>query len=881
MLDVGVSGAVNHNIEIKHIAEPWRAGGCSVVPIRPGGSKAPFVDWRTYMNKAATSEEVDFWFLTRYRWAGVAVICGQVSGNLEMLELEGRAADSESLNKVEIECDSRGVGDLWRGLSSNGYTEWTPSGGLHFMYRINGHAVPGNTKLAMRLARFDELNDEELKILANNPDRQFTRCLAETRGEGGYVVVAPTGGHCHKTGEAWRTVAGDQGTFPVLDWEQRTLLHEAVIAALDELPREPVREPIQATPLNAVDIRDTRDLRPGDDFQVRASWEDPWFTNQGWKVSHRVGLETFWTRPGKDVRDGHSASTGYRGDRDHLYVWSTSTGLPAETPCSKLFVYAHYYHNGDLSAAARDLRGQGYGSTSRSTSTDLVPLREYVSITGIPAPKTIQVLPDDSGFDLTDTGNGQRIHMNFADKFRWSTPEKRWYVWSDTHWARDEIQEIQRDATACAQAAREHALRDLDLTLDAFENDEKAPQVKVARKRLSDATAGLNNRRLQDAIVRFSTVKGISVGNDAFNQQRIYLNLPNGTLNLETLQFKEHDPKDMISLMFGACYNPDATAPKFEQFMIDAFPDVEVRDYVQRALGYSLLANPSERAFFVLHGTSGTGKSVITDVMTRIFKDYGTTAPASAFRLKRNETSVDVHRLRGRRYVATSEMPAGAKLDEELVKRITGGDQMSSRGLYEDYQDWRPECVIWIATNYLPSISSDDNAIWRRVKPVSMDTVFGTNGTELIRDYASILYSTEADGILNWILQGLTQYRAQDGLNEPDVIKEAVMSYRIASDNVASWLRDAMTEGLVMQDQDAEISMPLVRNMYEAYCSAQHSHAITGKSLANRLQSLGLDCSSSTGIYGVVKGLRHNPAMGTGGVNTWSRTGGLWDTYVS
>lgn len=874
MLDVGVPAAVDHNMEIKHVAQLWYAGGCSVVPIRPGGSKAPFVDWRSYMTERATAEEVDAWFLDKYRWAGVAVICGQISGSLEMLELEGRATDRESIEKVEKECDRLGVGELWRGFALDGYTEWTPSGGLHFMYRIKDHAVPGNTKLAMRLARFEELNDEELKILASNPQRQFTRCLAETRGEGGYVVVAPTGGHCHKTGESWRTVAGDQGQFPTITWEQRTLLHEAVAAALDELPRE--LPPSPAQPANTIDIRDTRDLRPGDDFQVRASWEDDWFTSQGWKVSHRVGLETFWTRPGKDVRDGHSASTGYRGDRDHLYVWSTSTGLPSETPLSKLFVYAHYHFGGDLSSAAKDLRVKGYGSTSRSTSTDLVPLQEWTSSAGLPAVKTIQVLPDDSGFDLTDTGNGKRIHLNFSDKYRYSTPEKRWYAWSETHWARDEVQEIQRDATACAQAAREHAMRDLDLTLDAFENDEKAPEVKAARKRLSEATSGLNNRRLQDAIIRFGTVKGISVGSNAFNQERIYLNLPNGTLNLETMQFKDHDPKDMISLLFGACYNPEASCPKFEQFMIDAYPDVEIRDYVQRALGYSLLANPSERAFFVLHGTSGTGKSVITDVMTRIFRDYGTTAPASAFRLKRNETSVDVHRLRGRRYVATSEMPEGAKLDEELVKRITGGDQMSSRGLYEDYQDWRPECVIWIATNFLPHIGGDDNAIWRRVKPVAMDTVFGTNGTELIRDYASILYSTEADGILNWLLSGLAEYRAQGGLNEPEAIKQAVLNYRAISDSVTSWLQDSITEGLVIEDPVAEIEMSKVRNMYESYCQIQHIHPVPGKRLVNRLGGLGLNITSSAGIYGVIKGLRHNVAMGTGGMSSWGHGNAQW-----
>lgn len=200
MTDVVVA---DHQIGRNNIALPWHNGGCAVIPIRPGGSKAPFFDWKNgaknYQADRPSDDEIRTWFEERYRYAGVAVICGKVSGNLEMLELEGRAADADSLSRVQEECRSRGIEELWRWLFTDGYSEWTPSSGIHLLYRIQDHEVPGNQKLASRFARPDEITDDELVIQARRPDFKPVRVLAETRGEGGYVVVAPTGGHCHKS----------------------------------------------------------------------------------------------------------------------------------------------------------------------------------------------------------------------------------------------------------------------------------------------------------------------------------------------------------------------------------------------------------------------------------------------------------------------------------------------------------------------------------------------------------------------------------------------------------------------------------------------------------------------------------------------------------
>jgi putative DNA primase/helicase len=806
MPDVVVNGQVDHYMA----AAPWYNAGMSVVPIRADGTKRPTCEWAALQRTRMTPEQVmEAWPAgSPY---GVALICGAVSGNLEMTELEAAVTDADSLNKIEAECDRLNIRQVWNQLLLGGYSEWTPSGGVHLIYHIADHPVPGNTKLA---SRPDATNPKILKT------------LAETRGEGGYVIVAPTNGRCHPSGDSWDTMAGTQGVVPIISWTDRCKLHEAITAALDETPARPEPDPI-ASPLPV--IRDASDLRPGDDFEIRHDWNEPWFTNQGWRVSHRAAGETFWTRPGKDRKDGHSATTGYKGDKDRLYVWSTSVGLPTEQPLTKFYVYAYYYHNGDLALAAKALRQLDYGTAPSKPGKALVPF------TDDPQQKQV-ALPPHGGLDLTDTGSGRRMKEQFGDLFRFNSREKAWYEWTGTVWRKDERFAIDRAAVAVAEEAVSVAQEVLDLAIDNGINDE----IKAARRMLSAAQNLKNQGKLKAAIERFSTEPGIACVPEDFDVNPNLVNLPNGTLDLESNTFvSEHLAEHMLTKTFGAEFDKDAECPQFRQFMADVLPDDDVRAYVQRSLGYTLLGQPTEHSMYLLHGPSGTGKTVLTSLMTSVFGDYGCTAPASTFRLKRQSETLDLHKLRGARFVATSEMPEGQQLDEDLVKRITGGDKVTSRGLYQEFTEWSPRCVVWIATNFLPRVSSDDNAIWRRAKCVRMATEFGPNANREILGYANILVK-EASGILNWLLEGLAAYR-NVGLSQPDAVTLDIEAYRTDVDTVASFVRDRMDEDLLASEPGMEIRSQSLLAMYETYCMENGLGKLGRRRVANRLKALGYE----------------------------------------
>jgi putative DNA primase/helicase len=816
----------------ENIAQPWWQAHVSVVPILPGTKKKPSMDWKELQARPLTADQVQrLWGPGRR--LGVAAICGKVSGNLEMTELEADAASGADLDRIRAECLLRGVEDLWDTLLSTGYAEWSPSGGIHFLYRISDHDVPGNTKLAMRLAKDEELTEEERELRERNPGQRFWRTRAETRGEGGYVVVAPTPGFCHETGQPWEVLAGQVGVLPSLTWGQRTALHMSITAALDLTPPPPPMEPRK----EIARVAPAGELRPGDDWELRTEWDEQWFTGQGWSVSHRVGPETFWVRPGKNARDGHSASTGFNGDKDRLYVWSTSAGLPTETPLSKFYVYAHYHHSGDLAQAARALRRQGFGSLpSNMPSTALASFE--------PDRQMSVVLPPQGGLDLTDTGSGRRMKDLYGDRFRYNTREEAWYEWTGAVWKRDEHLAIWRAAVHCAEAAVElvgHALNDAEASGDKDE-------ITAARKRYSSATLLKNKGKIEAAIKMFATERGISIVTDAFDADTDLLNLTNGTLDLVSGELMPHDPANMLTLTMGAQLDKDAEAPLFRRFMEQAFPDDSVRDYVHRGMGYTLLGRPSERTLFLLHGPSGTGKSVFTSVMTEIFGSYGVTAPASTFRMKKQSETLDLHKLKGARFVATSEMPEGQQLDEDLVKRISGGDKVTSRGHYEAFTEWKPSCVIWIATNFLPKVNSDDGAIWRRAKTVPMNTEFGTekSGIDEIGGFANIL-AQEADGILNWLLEGLHEYKMLGGLCEPPAITAGIEAYRIDVNVTASFVRDKEEEGVLVRDENAQTRSSQLRAIFDQYCNDNHIPQLGARRFQNQLKTLGFEPSKVGG----------------------------------
>lgn len=320
-------------------ARAWYEAGYTVIPSHEDGSKRPFGPWKQHQHHRPDWSQVEAW-LSSGRYTGIGVLTGAASGNAELIEIEGPIEDAiHRLGLVTEKArmfDSIGVRDLLARIAA-GCSEQSAGGGLHLFLRVTDCPAKGNTKLATAGGKV----------------------VSETRGEGGFVIVAPTPGRKgHPDGASYIFTKGAHpaGTVEVTG-EERDILHTLFTMALHEDEPEPMPEETARV------VRDLGGKSAFDDYRERVTWRDI-LAPAGWREGPvDVDGRTHWTRPGGLHFEGTSATTLEDGP---LYVFSTNAGLPTDRGLSKGQVYAHLHHGGDLSEAARDLAGKGYGDVSPS-----------------------------------------------------------------------------------------------------------------------------------------------------------------------------------------------------------------------------------------------------------------------------------------------------------------------------------------------------------------------------------------------------------------------------------------------------------------------------------------------------------------------------------
>lgn len=816
----------------------WHNAGCSVIPIRADGTKKPLLNWNRHQVERLEPGQLENWF-GRDPNLGIGVICGAVSGGLEMLELEGRAADGDSLTKIYHEAVARGIDWLFASLTEHGYSEWTPSGGIHMLYRVTDHEVPGNTKVARRPATEEELE-------ANPGDK--VKVLAETRGEGGYVIVAPTAGTVHPSGESWSLLAGELGVIPTVSWADRCLLHEAITAALDEMP-QPVAPPKRQLPT----IQRTG-LLPGEDFSNRATWEEI-LTPHGWSVTEYRGNETFWIRPGKkfEGKGSHSATTGLKGDgaEDRLYVFSTSTEFDAERPYNKFAAYTLLEHRGDFAAAAKELSRRGYGSAkpaavayasqsfeatsgavSVRTVLDPAPVVEVAPEAVIRVAPGVPDIPERllTNRDWDDQGASEMYAEAFGGVLRYVDDESRWRAWDGMRWAK---------GTGQQERAMHGLVRAAKLHIPTLVNQEH-PGVDAYKKFVAKL-AGM--QRMAGIPKMARSLPELAAVAEDFDTHQHLVTVDNGVLDLNTGTVRPHDPHLMLTKKLNARFNPEAGTGRWGTFMEQVLPDAGVRGFLQRAFGYALLGTADQRAMFLLHGDSGSGKSQVLEGVAKVFGDFSSSISQKTFQpMTDNGLSDSLHKLIGARLGMQSELNKNAILNEGLIKSMTGGDTISTRPLYGEYRDWKPQAVIFVATNFLPQISSSDNAIWKRIKPIKFDQCFvDDDGNPLDRTAAGLgvrIATEEPECVLNWLLEGVAAFR-EEGLSQPEQVRSWSQAYRHDTDTVRQFLVEGQTEGRIKVEGGLECQFRELHRAYVSWCGDNHLKPVRSREFNDSMEAAG------------------------------------------
>jgi P4 family phage/plasmid primase-like protien len=783
-------------VDMLTAALAWHDAGCSVVRVAVDGTKAPLGAWKAYQSERADRATVAQWFEAGH--PGIGVVCGAVSGHLEMLELEGRAVTDGLVDQLAAHLAADDAPGLLASIAA-GYSEVSPGGGIHLLYRVaDGVAggVDGNTKLARRPGD-------------PGPDgRPRVDVLVETRGEGGMTVVAPSGGPVHPSGRSWQTVGGHPSTIVTLTPAQRDTLHLAA-RALDAMPA-----PVPTLDPPVLDReRKPGEVTPGDDYTARASWREV-LEPHGWTVARQQGDRTYWTRPGKTF--GISAVTGGSAG-DYLWVWSTSTELPSETAMSKWRVYAHLEHGGDFARAASALRRKGYGSpapvATRPVLTVLPAMGGSVAVIDSAADAQADAVTV-IGETLvhSDDANALALVDAYGHRIRHCAERGRWLHWTDRQWE------------VCPPGGG-------DVREMAKVNARTLPSATTADARHKQRA--LSAVGTTATLAQAETDRRITVPLAKLDAHPYELNTPAGILDLRTGEIGPHDPSHLHTRITAVAPDPDADPSRWLGFLADTFDGHhELIGYVQRLLGYSVTGRVAEPVLPFCHGDGANGKTVFLETVRAVLGDYATSAPAG-FLMAKNYASheTEIARLAGARLVVCSEVGERDKFDEVRVKQLTGGDALTARFMRTDHFTFTPTHTLWLLGNHQPAVHSGGHSLWRRLRLIPFTNTVPEE--RRVKDLQGILATDHGPAVLAWIVAGAVAYFA-DGLRQPESVSAATADYEHEQDTIYQFVSECCHIGGAPHVQTL---VSTVREAYEDWCRTQGLPAATAIGLGKKLRS--------------------------------------------
>lgn len=294
--------------------------GYSVIPA--GANKKSLFTWAKYQKILPTLQDIDRDF-SHPNAVGLAVICGKVSGGLEVIDIDLKYDLSGDLfDRLCAAIDP----SIWAKL----YIVKTKSGGYHLYYKCG--VVSGNQKLAMRPPTEEELRQ--------NPNvRQVV--LVETRGEGGYVIAPPTPGYERLNDFAVQEISESE--------------RDAILTAARSLNEYFVEEKGREPRTSPAEYHKT----PWEDYNSRADVV-ALLERHGWTFVERRGERSYMKRPPIPPTDAKTSGDYHHG-LNLFKSFSTSTPFDIERAYKPFAVYAILEHNGDFSAAAKQLLKEGYG----------------------------------------------------------------------------------------------------------------------------------------------------------------------------------------------------------------------------------------------------------------------------------------------------------------------------------------------------------------------------------------------------------------------------------------------------------------------------------------------------------------------------------------
>ncbi len=375
-------------------------------------------------------------------------------------------------------------------------------------------------------------------------------------------------------------------------------------------------------------------------------------------------------------------------------------------------------------------------------------------------------------------------------------------------------------------------------------------ELEKAKPLISHVTQSSVKQRLDAMISLANKEPGMSKGLAELDTNANLLGVSNGILDLRSGCLVPPSPSLLVTKRANVTFDMKAECPIFKDFLDCVQPSKDVRRLLQQLAGIFLSGQPEIQRFIFLYGLGANGKSTFIELLAWIMGDYAHRIQTELLiQHQRNPQgpSPDIVAFKGKRLAFCQEVGEGQKLADARVKELTGGDSLTGRSLYSKGITFEPSHNLVMVGNHKPEIHDNSCGMWRRVLLIEWNVEIppADRDPNLLNKLKN-----EAPGILNWMLEGLRDFR-QNELIIPTSVQAAIDSYKDDEDLLGDWISDVCRTGPTETVAVSELYIS-----YRNWCYLHGHRPSSQTKLTRRLAEKGLKRDAGKRN---IKGIALNP----------------------
>ena len=428
-----------------------------------------------------------------------------------------------------------------------------------------------------------------------------------------------------------------------------------------------------------------------------------------------------------------------------------------------------------------------------------------------------------SGFEWSEMGMANLFGVLYNKEARYCAEHKSWFTYHEGAWRKDE------GAILVSEKIKDF-VRLMILYCGEITDDD-------TRKAYTKFVNSMGDRRMRDRILKDATGE-LRITAAQFDANPYLINCLNGTYDLSDFTFREPRWDDYLTMQtnFRHTVSRDIRCERWEKFIDEVTEsNHDKADFLQRALGYSMLGMSNEECMFILHGkTTRNGKSTLLNTIEYMLGDYSKVVPVGMIckgdRQKDAEAaSPTLAGLKGKRFVTMSESNEYGKMDEEKIKQLTGGEEISARALYQSAITYKPQFTLWLSCNDLPLVTDKSLFASERIKVIEFNRHFSPQEQDThLKDELTTMEAMS--GIFMWLVRGYIRYK-EHGLAMSEELTQVVRNYERDNDLVLQFL-----ESRCVQAEEANIKAKDLYNAYKLWAKSEGAYILSARKFNSEME---------------------------------------------